>query len=182
MEAARAEFAERGLAGARVDSIAKRAGLSKQLLYHYFPSKEALFEETLESKYQHYRATTDETEGPGALFRQRFDLAGKDPVWMRFLTWEAAEHEATGRITAEAARRASIERQAAAIRSGQARGDLPADLPPELLQLAINALAVYPHAFAHVAEMITGRSPQDPKFRAEWSDFLDELARRLANK
>ena len=51
MEAARDEFAAHGLAGARIEAIARRAGLSKQLLYHYFPSKEALFQEILEHKF-----------------------------------------------------------------------------------------------------------------------------------
>ena len=42
-EAARAAFAEGGLEGARVDDIARRAGINKQLVYHYFGSKDGLF-------------------------------------------------------------------------------------------------------------------------------------------
>ena len=40
--AARREFAQSGLAGARVDEIAARAGVNKQLVYHYFGDKDAL--------------------------------------------------------------------------------------------------------------------------------------------
>jgi AcrR family transcriptional regulator len=40
--AARAEFCEFGLDGARVDRIAERAAANKRLLYHYFGNKEAL--------------------------------------------------------------------------------------------------------------------------------------------
>jgi AcrR family transcriptional regulator len=43
LRAALEVFGEQGLAGARIDDIARRAGLSKGTLYHYFPSKEALF-------------------------------------------------------------------------------------------------------------------------------------------
>ena len=43
MDAALEEFTARGFAGARVEAIALRAGVRKQLLYHYFPSKEAYF-------------------------------------------------------------------------------------------------------------------------------------------
>lgn len=179
LAAARDEFAARGFAGARVESIAKRAGLTKQLIYHYFPGKEALFEETLETKYQQRRATLPEEDGPGELFRQRFRFAFEDPVWMRFLTWEAAEHAETGRITAEASRRASVERLAKAIADRQARGELPADLPTDMIQLALYALTIYPLAFAQTTEMVTGRSPDDPEFQVAWSAFLDELARRL---
>ncbi|KAK0339743.1 hypothetical protein LTR94_033333, partial [Friedmanniomyces endolithicus] len=42
-EAARREFAGKGLADARVDDIAQAAGVTKQLVYHYFRSKEELF-------------------------------------------------------------------------------------------------------------------------------------------
>jgi AcrR family transcriptional regulator len=45
LNAALVEFGERGLAGARLDDIAKRAGLSKGTIYLYFPNKEALFRE-----------------------------------------------------------------------------------------------------------------------------------------
>ena len=36
LAAARDEFAEHGLGGARVDRIAERAGLNKRLIYYYF--------------------------------------------------------------------------------------------------------------------------------------------------
>ena len=40
-------FGERGLAAARLDDIAKRAGLSKGTIYLYFPNKEELFREVV---------------------------------------------------------------------------------------------------------------------------------------
>lgn len=43
LTAALDEFFERGFAAARMDDIARRAGLSKGALYLYFESKEALF-------------------------------------------------------------------------------------------------------------------------------------------
>jgi AcrR family transcriptional regulator len=49
LDAATAEFAEFGLAGARVDRIAARAGANKQLIYAYFGSKEGLFDNVLEA-------------------------------------------------------------------------------------------------------------------------------------
>lgn len=39
------EFNERGFHGASTRSIAKAAGISSGLLFHYFPSKEAVYEE-----------------------------------------------------------------------------------------------------------------------------------------
>jgi AcrR family transcriptional regulator len=43
LDAALAEFAERGLAAARLEDIAKRAGVSKGTIYLYFANKEDLF-------------------------------------------------------------------------------------------------------------------------------------------
>src|SRR2546425_11852333 len=41
--AAREEFSRRGFDGARMDQIARRAGVNKQLLFYYFHSKRGLF-------------------------------------------------------------------------------------------------------------------------------------------
>src|SRR5271165_2104855 len=43
LKAALAEFAQEGLAGARVDAIAASAGVNKALLYYYFHDKESLY-------------------------------------------------------------------------------------------------------------------------------------------
>ena len=48
LKAAKAEFARKGLSGARVDDIAARARSNKRMLYHYFGNKEELFRITLE--------------------------------------------------------------------------------------------------------------------------------------
>src|SRR3954466_11874777 len=56
LTAARREFAAQGLAGARVDEIAERAGVNKQLVYHYFGDKDALYLAVLEWVYEEIRA------------------------------------------------------------------------------------------------------------------------------
>lgn len=56
LAAARREFAEKGLAGARVDDIAGRAGVNKQLVYHYFGDKDAIYLAVLEWVYEEIRA------------------------------------------------------------------------------------------------------------------------------
>ncbi|WP_035725400.1 TetR/AcrR family transcriptional regulator [Fodinicurvata fenggangensis] len=62
LDASIAEFAENGLAGARVDAIAKRAGVNKQLVYHYYGSKDDLFTASLEEVYRHIRTQERELE------------------------------------------------------------------------------------------------------------------------
>ena len=56
LAAALDEFANRGLAGARVDRIAERAGANKRMLYYYFGSKADLFLAVLEASYASIRS------------------------------------------------------------------------------------------------------------------------------
>ena len=51
LDAATEEFTLAGLGGARVDQIAKRAGINERMLYYYFGSKEGLFRTALENAY-----------------------------------------------------------------------------------------------------------------------------------
>jgi AcrR family transcriptional regulator len=50
LEAALSEFAERGFDAARMEDIAKRAGISKAAIYLYFPSKMAVLEALIEAR------------------------------------------------------------------------------------------------------------------------------------
>ena len=72
LAAARDEFAEYGLGGARMDRIAERAGLNKRLIYYYFEDKEKLFQAVLEHAYRDIR----EAEQQAAPARPR---AGRRP-------------------------------------------------------------------------------------------------------
>lgn len=65
-EAALAAFAEKGYAATRVEEVAKRAGVSKGLLYLYFRTKEELFKAVIKSfvapRIDALGAGIDETE------------------------------------------------------------------------------------------------------------------------
>ena len=56
MAAAKSEFARLGFAGARVDEIAEKAQANKRMIYHYFGSKERLFQIVLEEAYLDIRS------------------------------------------------------------------------------------------------------------------------------
>jgi len=60
LDAATAEFSTRGLGGARIDAIAKRAGTNKRMIYHYFGNKEAMFLAVLENAYEQIRTMESE--------------------------------------------------------------------------------------------------------------------------
>lgn len=57
LEVATAEFAEKGLAGARIDEIANLTRTSKRMIYYYFGNKEGLYLAVLEEAYRKVRAT-----------------------------------------------------------------------------------------------------------------------------
>ncbi len=56
LEVATREFAEHGLAGARIDEIAAKTKSSKRMIYYYFGDKEGLYLQVLELAYGRVRA------------------------------------------------------------------------------------------------------------------------------
>ena len=62
LAAAKSEFARLGLGGARVDEIAEKAKANKRMIYHYFGSKEDLFQVVLEEAYLDIRNAEQELE------------------------------------------------------------------------------------------------------------------------
>lgn len=81
LDAAKKEFAKNGLGGGRVDDIAEKAKANKRMIYHYFESKEGLFQTVLEEAYLDIRSA-----------EQKLQLEDIDPTaalekLVRF-TWE----------------------------------------------------------------------------------------------
>jgi len=66
LEAALEEFVARGFEAARIEDIAKRAGLSKAAIYLYFPSKVALLEALIEAKVGPLAANVQQIAAIGA--------------------------------------------------------------------------------------------------------------------
>jgi TetR/AcrR family transcriptional regulator len=96
LNAARREFAGSGLAGARVDEIATRAGVNKQLVYHYFGDKDALYLAVLEWVYEEIRAKERELNLDGLppeqaikkLIESSFDYLAAHPDFIVLLNDE----------------------------------------------------------------------------------------------
>ena len=76
--AALAAFAEKGYAATRVDDVAKRAGVSKGLLYLYFKTKEELFKSVIRSlvipRIDKLTKIVDASEMSSEEFLRGFDL------------------------------------------------------------------------------------------------------------
>jgi AcrR family transcriptional regulator len=72
IEAALAVFGERGLANARLQDIAERAGVSKGTIYLYFPNKEELFREMIRQTAVAAIETSEKTVGHGTPTEQLY--------------------------------------------------------------------------------------------------------------
>jgi len=76
--AAQDEFAAKGLAGARVNVIARESGANKRMIYHYFGSKEGLYQAALERVYEGLRGEEVRRAETLALNRVAAVVAGGD--------------------------------------------------------------------------------------------------------
>ena len=96
LEAAKREFARGGMGGARVDVIAEKARANKRMIYHYFGSKEGLFQTVLEHAYVDIRSAEQKLNldhlAPGAalerLVRFTWDYYLKNPEFITLVNSE----------------------------------------------------------------------------------------------
>jgi len=90
LHAARDEFAEYGLAGARVDRIAEAAGVNKERIYGLFGSKDKLFDVILIDTMREFMDVVQplaDTE-PGEYVGKLFNYHRENPQLLRLLLWE----------------------------------------------------------------------------------------------
>lgn len=138
LEAAFREFAEHGVAGARVDRIAKNATCNKNLIYVYFHSKEALFATVLDRHLSEgYAGLPFTPEDLPGYARRVFDYAQANPDIYRLLAWATLERTAA----LPPARQREHDSKLPLILAQQESGAIQADAPPALILMAILTLA-----------------------------------------
>jgi AcrR family transcriptional regulator len=179
LAAALKEFADHGFAGARVDAIARRAGINKRMLYHYFGDKEALFRAVLRKKIGERQEFDQALAGnPEENIPFWFGAACRDLDWVRLLEWEALQYPKNPIIDRKK-RLAATAYALKRIRQGQRLGKLSGEYDPAQLLLTIRAMTFFPIAFPQLTRMITGREVHDPKFQRDRIEFLKKFARAL---
>ncbi len=174
--AALKEFAAKGFAGARVDTIARRAAINKRMLYHYFGDKEHLFREVLRRKITERQASAEGLSGdPAESLPFWFKLSCKDANWIRLLEWEALQG-ANKKVINEKKRRAVATRVLGRIRQQQALGFLSGEFEPGHLLLAMRSLTTFPMAFPQLTRFFTNQSVSNPRFQKKHAEFLKKFA------
>ena len=140
LEAAAKEFAERGIAGARVDRIAAAAAANKALIYSYFGNKEELFDavfnalvvDTVED------VPIDPADLPGYAGRL-FDRTQQQPYAWRLALWHALER---GSATMPAAVVAANKQKVAAVAEAQHAGRITDRFPAGELMALVTGLSI----------------------------------------
>ncbi len=183
LESARREFGLKGFAGARVESIARRAGINKGLIFYYFASKEGLFRALAEERFSH-QPTPDGTEPDDALQWPLwlFALGEETLDWVRFFMWEGLDVDVDGsvpRLLRENARKDGWARRVQWVSRQQRAGNLPPELDSRQLTLFLYMLGTYPYVVPQLAHLITGSAPGQAAFAREFEAFVRGLATRL---
>lgn len=176
LRAATHEFSEHGYSGARVNRIAEVADANKQLIYHYFGSKEGVYAEVLQEMLSDLQSSIDWGRGVAGLLRSQPTGADADThrAWARMVAWEGLAGESP--VVSRAKRQASIDRQIAAIVESQAAGRVPSDLNPRYVLATLYAIATAPYVIPQLIDFClgAGASSSDDTMLA-WADFVEEV-------
>jgi AcrR family transcriptional regulator len=159
IDAARAEFAEFGIAGARVDRIAANAEANKAQIYNYFGSKGRLFDAVWESVVQQVIETVpiDATDLAGYATKLA-DAYWQHPEIRRLVSWQRLERGHDGpHLFAVRHTKAAVD----AIAKAQADGTVSDHFEPGvLLALIINVASLWTTSSS--LEVLTVADVSDP--------------------
>ncbi|BCJ37007.1 TetR family transcriptional regulator [Actinocatenispora thailandica] len=137
LDAATAEFAERGIAGARIDRIIAAARTNKAQLYGYYGNKDSLFDAVIADRAGRLLTAVplDATDLPGWAVGL-YDETLRHPELVRLMTWLRLERRHTARLsdTDDGPKLAAI---AAAQAAGQIRDGDPFDLLVLVIGMAL---------------------------------------------
>ncbi|MEU6404385.1 TetR family transcriptional regulator [Streptomyces sp. NPDC046985] len=140
--AAKAEFSQHGIAGARIDRIAKAARTSKERVYAYFPSKEALYRFVSAQELAAVAEATrlDPADLPGYAGRVH-DYFAAHPERFRLMTWGQLELGAGDSLPDDALRE-TVARKVQRVRDAQEAGRLDAGWDPVDVVVFVSQLAM----------------------------------------
>jgi len=188
MEVALAEFAEKGLAGARIDEIAAATQTSKRMIYYYFQSKEGLYLAALEESYRRMREIESQQHledlEPEAALRKlvefTFDHHASNENYIRLVI---SENMNRGQFLAQSHTIQQLNVPAiSAIRQLYERGVASGVFRPGLdaidIHASISALTFFNVSNRHTFGLIFKRDLTDPKVAASRRTAITEMVLR----
>lgn len=168
LDAATEEFAAKGFEGARTDNIAQRANVAKRMLYHYFNSKDGLFQAVLEQAYAQIRhaeenldlTSRDPKQAMAELVAFSFDWFVNHPEFIAILNEEnllgavhAKSSENVRRLNMPLVNTISI-----LLAKGAENGQFRSDVDAVELYISIAGISYFYFSNRHTLSAIFGRS------------------------
>ena len=172
LDAALAEFAAHGRAGARTSAIAARAGVNKQLISHHFGGKDGLYA-ALVARWEAEEADYGRDDAPLADLVARYVERGAAHRDLHRLLLRASleDREEGGGLGA-----ADLDD----MRARQAAGEITDRLDPAFLLLALQSIAAAGIVFPGDVRRLTGREPASDAFVRWHAQQLRRLVEELS--
>jgi AcrR family transcriptional regulator len=171
LEAATAEFAAHGVAGARVDRIAAQAQANKRAIYEYFGGKHKLFAVVLEHALAELAQAVPPEEDLPAYAEHLFDYHRAHPEALRLVMWEALEI-GDGPVPAEPERTAHYADKVRAAQVGGAGEEAGTQV---FLTLALAGWSI---AMPQLRRMVLGPDHDLDELRASIGKAVDAMRKQ----
>src|SRR3954463_3684131 len=137
LDAAIRLFAARGYHGVAVDQIVASARINKRMVYHYFGSKEAIYQAALHEVYSRIEGIefhalekgVSPREKLAQLLKSYFAFLEDNPEFTQFLLWENVERgRHISKISHFLSKNPFIQRFQAVVKEGMKNGELRSDI------------------------------------------------------
>ena len=189
---ATAEFADKGLSGARIDAIAAATQTSKRMIYYYFGSKEGLYVAVLEESYRRMRQIEAEQHlddlAPEAALRRlvefTFDHHSTNPDYIRLVMTENMERGAylAQSKTIQALNMPAIEAITRLYQRGVAQGIFREGLEPVDIHASISALTFFNVSNQHTFGLIFKENDRTAQAIAARRSSITEMVLRFVRR
>ena len=178
LDAAFDTFAEHGYAGARVQDIADRAGVNKQLITYYFGGKAGLYRALQQQWLRREETMAADGDTIADLVATYARHAVTDPRGIRLMLWrgltDAFPEDFDGDPMADA--------DLADTRARQEAGELPADVDARALRLVLYGMVIAPVAMPELVRRGYGVDPDSPEFAADYTEQIRRVLLHLGTR
>ncbi|MET0928441.1 MAG: TetR family transcriptional regulator [Aeromicrobium sp.] len=177
-DAAAAEFAAEGIAGARVDRIAAHADCNKALIYRYWGDKETLFGAVLERRLTDLATTVElRPDDVPAYIGELFDFMTTNPDVLRLVQHEIVHFDLSN-IPLRESRTAHYRDKVDAVSAAQGTGTADPALDPRFVVMSLISLVSWFVAAPQITEMVLGQ-PADVDVSHAYRGHLVEISSRM---
>ena len=191
LEAAIEVFAQRGPEAATVDQICKKAGLNKRMLYHYFGSKQQLYQQALNHMYQQLLSLDISLETMmlsaekiiETIVRQYYMSLKNHQNFVRLICYENLNYGRTARkLKIKDKKPPVITALQLAIKKGQAEKRFRKNIDAQKLTVSIMGMCFFYFSNEHTIKGLVGNMPMTrPALEKQIKHILDLILHGIVN-